>query len=157
MPVIGAGQRRILSAFGFVMREGAMFRIRRFGVIRTANVVAFFYAVIIVVIVIPIGLIVAIALPNSGSVVGNAGGLAGNAAGLGIIFFGLLAAVFYAILGWIFTALACLLYNFAAGMIGGIEIQLEAVQPPPPSAVWTGTQTPPAAPPAAPPPAAPTT
>ena len=79
----------------------------------------------------------------------------GNAAGLGIIFFGLLAAVFYGILGWIFTALACLLYNFAAGMIGGIEIQLEAVEPPPPTAVWSGTP-PPAAPPAAPPPGVPT-
>ena len=136
-----------------------MFRIRRFGVIRTANVVAFFYVVIVAVIAVPIGLIVAIAVPNSG-IAGNAGGLAGNAAGLGIIFFGLLAAVFYGILGWIFTALACLLYNFAAGMIGGIEIQLEAVQPPPPVAVWTGTPPPPGAPtavpPAAPPPDAPT-
>jgi hypothetical protein len=133
-----------------------MFRIRRFGVIRTANVVAFFYVVIVAVIVVPIGLIVSIAVPSSGGVLGNAGGLAGNAAGLGIIFFGLLAAVFYGILGWVFTALACVLYNFAAGMIGGIEIQLEAVQPPPPTAVWTGTAPPPSAPPAPPPPGVPT-
>ena len=130
-----------------------MFRIRRFGVIRTANVVAFFYVVIVVVIAIPIGLIVAIAAPAGGNLPGGA--FTGNAAGLGIIFFGFLAAVFYGILGWIFTALACLLYNFAAGMIGGIEIQLEAVEPPPPTAVWSGTP-PPAAPPAAPPPGVPT-
>ena len=134
-----------------------MFRIRRFGVIRTANVVAFFYVVIIVVIFIPIGLIVSIAVPSGGTLDGVTGGLAGNAAGLGIVLFGLLIAVFYGVLGWIFTALACLLYNFAAGLIGGIEIQLEAVQPPPPAQVWSGTAPPPAAPPPpAPPPAMPT-
>ena len=134
-----------------------MFRIRRFGVIRTANVVAFFYIVIIVVIAVPIGLIVAIAAPNSVSFPRGGGAFAGNALGLGIVFIGLLLAVFYGILGWIFTALACLLYNFAAGMIGGIEIQLEAVEPPPPAAVWSGTPPPATPPPAAPPPAGPPT
>jgi hypothetical protein len=121
-----------------------MFRIRRFGVIRTANVVAFFYVVIIVVIVVPIGLIVAIAAPGRANLLGGAGAFAGNVVGPGIILIGLLIAVFYGVLGWIFTALACLLYNFAAGMIGGIEIQLEAVQPPPPTAVWSGPPPPPA-------------
>jgi len=57
----------------------------------------------------------------------------------------------YGIVGWIFTAIACLLYNFAAGMIGGVEIQLEAVQPPPPPPVWSGYQAPAAPPPPAPP------
>jgi len=128
-----------------------MFRIRRFGVIRTANVVAFLYIVIIAVIFVPIGLIVAIAIPSTG-LGGEAGAFAGNAGGIAIVFFGLLLAIFYGIVGWIVTAIACLLYNFAAGMIGGIEIQLEAVQPPPPAAVWGGTPaTPPAPPPAAPP------
>jgi hypothetical protein len=124
-----------------------MFRIRRFGVIRTANVVAFLYVVIIAVIFVPVALIVAIA-----GVGGSGAGFAGNAGGVAIVFFGLLVAIFYAIVGWIFTALACLLYNFAAGMVGGIEIQLEAVQPPPPVATWGGATTaPPAAPPAPPP------
>jgi hypothetical protein len=128
-----------------------MFRIRRFGVIRTANVVAFLYVVIIAVIFVPIGLIVAVAVPSTG-VGGNGGALLGNAGGVAIVFFGLLIAVFYGIVGWIVTAIGCLLYNFAAGMIGGIEIQLEAVQPPPPAAVWGGTSH---VPPAAPPPGAP--
>ncbi|MEX1169517.1 MAG: hypothetical protein WEE50_05180 [Chloroflexota bacterium] len=123
-----------------------MFRIRRFGVIRTANVVAFLYVVIIAVIFVPIALLFAVAVPGSG--------LAGNAGGIAIVFFGLLLAIFYGIVGWIFTAIACLLYNFAAGMIGGIEIQLEAVQPPPQAAVWGATPTgpPPPAAPATPPP-----
>lgn len=134
-----------------------MFRIRRFGVIKTANVVAFLYVVIVTVIFVPIGLIVAIAAPNAGF--GNTGGFAGNAGALAVLFLWLLIAVFYGIFGWIFTAIACLLYNFAAGMIGGVEIQLEAVQPPPPPPVWGGYQasgTPPAPaatgePPSAPP------
>jgi hypothetical protein len=114
-------------------------------VIRTANVVAFLYVVIIAVIFVPIGLIFAVAVPSTG--VGG-GGFLGNTGGIAIVFVGLLLAVFYGIVGWIFTAIACLLYNFAAGMIGGIEIQLEAVQPPPPVAVWGGT---PSAPPPPPP------
>ena len=120
-----------------------MFRIRRFGVIRTANVVAFLYVIVIAVIFVPLGLIFAVVAPGFGS---SGTGFAGNAGGLAIVFFGLLLAVFYGIVGWIVTALGCLLYNFAAGMIGGIEIQLEAVQAPPPPAVWGGS---PSAPPTA--------
>jgi hypothetical protein len=124
-----------------------MFRIRRFGVIRTANVVAFLYVVIIAVIFVPIGLIFAVAVPSTGFG-GDGGAFLGNTGGIAIVFFGLLLAIFYGIVGWIVTAIGCLLYNFAAGMIGGIEIQLEAVQPPPPAAVWGGT---PSAPPPPPP------
>jgi hypothetical protein len=128
-----------------------MFRIRRFGVIRTSNVVAFFYLVIVAIIFVPIASIVALATPANQSI--------GGLGAVGVLFFGLLAAIFYGIFGWIFTALACLLYNFAAGMIGGIEIQLEAVQPPPPPPVWGSANQPPNAitgtPPAATPPPAP--
>lgn len=105
-----------------------MFRIRRFGVIRTANVAAFLYVVVIAIIVVPLAVIVALVAPGSG-VVGNAGAVA-------ILLVGLLAAVLYGLLGWVFTAIACLLYNLAAGMIGGIEVQLEPVQPPTPAPVW---------------------
>jgi len=105
-----------------------MFRIRRFGVIKTANIVAFLYLVMIVVVFVPLAVIVALVAPDSG-VVGNAGAVA-------VLVVGLLAAVFYGILGWISTAIACLLYNFAARIIGGIEVQVEAVQPPTPALVW---------------------
>lgn len=43
-----------------------MFRIRRSGVIRTANGVAFLYVAIVTVILVPIGLIVTVAAPNAG-------------------------------------------------------------------------------------------
>ena len=121
-----------------------MFRIRRFGVIRTSNVVAFFYIVIVALIFVPIAAIVAVATPANQSI--------GGFGAAGVLVFGLLAAILYGIIGWIFTALACLLYNFAAGMIGGIEIQLEAVEPPTPVPAWGSANVPPpTAPPAAPP------
>lgn len=126
-----------------------MFRIRRFGVIRTSNVVAFFYIVIVAVIFVPIASIVALAVPANQSV--------GGLGAVGVLVFGLLAAFVYGILGWIFTALACLLYNFAAGMIGGIEIQLEAVPPPTAVPAWGSANMPPAPPADAPPPPAPPT
>jgi len=112
-----------------------MFRIRRFGVIRTSNVVAFFYIVIVAFIFVPIAAIVALATPANQSV--------GGFGAVGVLVIGLLAAIVYGIIGWMFTALACLLYNFAAGMIGGIEIQLEAVQPPTPVPVWGSANVPP--------------
>jgi hypothetical protein len=121
-----------------------MFRIRRFGVIKTATVVALWYVVIIVIIFLPIAVLVALFAPSSG-VVGNAGGLA-------VVFFGLLLALFYGLLGWVFTALACVFYNLVAGMTGGIEIQLEAVEPRPAVPVWGAPAT---APSSEPPPGAP--
>jgi hypothetical protein len=42
---------------------------------------------------------------------------------------GLLLTVFYTIFGWIFTAIACALYNGVAGRVGGIEIQIESTTP----------------------------
>jgi hypothetical protein len=125
-----------------------MFRVRRFGVIRTSNVVAFLYIVIVAVIFVPIAAIFALVTPANQSI--------GGMGAVGVLLFGLVAAVFYGIIGWIFTALACLLYNFAAGMIGGIEIQLEAVEPPPPPPVWGSANQPPGSP-STPPPAAPPT
>lgn len=97
--------------------------------------VAFFYLVIIAVVFVPIAAIVAIATPANQSL--------GGFGAVGVLILGLVAAVFYAILGWVFTALACLLYNFAAGMIGGVEIQLEAVPPPTPVPAWGSANVPP--------------
>lgn len=130
-----------------------MFRIRRFGVIRTANIVAAMYLVVIAVIFVPILAIIA--------AIGARSGL-GGAGGVGVLLFGLLAAVLYAAVGWVATAIVCVLYNALAGMVGGIEIELEAVEPPPPAAgfsTWGTSQAPPEAPPAvgAPPDAPPRT
>lgn len=123
-----------------------MFRIRRFGVIRTANIVAAMYLVVIAVIFVPILALV--------SAIGARSGLGGGG-GVGVLIFGLVASVLYAAVGWVFTAIACALYNALAGVVGGIEFQLEAVEPPPPAAglsTWGAPQAPPDAPPPSPPP-----
>jgi hypothetical protein len=53
----------------------------------------------------------------------------GTAVPVGALLGGALAAlVFYPLLGWVFTAIACLIYNFAARWAGGIEVQVERVQ-----------------------------
>jgi len=34
--------------------------------------------------------------------------------------------ILYGVCGFIFTAIGCALYNWVAGMVGGIEVQLDA-------------------------------
>ena len=127
-----------------------MFRIRRFGVLKTATVVAVMYMLIVAVFVIPLALIGLLIAPSQGSGAGST--IAG------IVTLGVVAIFGYGLLGWVFTAIAAAVYNLAAGWVGGIEVQVETVAPPPPLPAWgtTGTQAPPTGtPPPAPPPAAP--
>lgn len=126
-----------------------MYRIRRFGVIKTATVVAVMYMLIVAVFVVPFLLLALVFAPTQGS--GATGGIAG------ILAFGLLAIFGYGALGWVFTAIGAALYNLAARWVGGIEVQIETVAPPPPLPAWnTGPAAPPPpSGPAAPPPADP--
>ncbi len=140
-----------------------MYRIRRFGVMKTATVVAVMYMLIVAVFVVPFGLL--------GLLVAGSQGANGAATAGGIVAFGLLAIFGYGFFGWVFTAIAAAIYNVAARWVGGIEVEIEAVEPPPPMPVWgtttaapapsypsvQGSTPPPAAPPLPPaPPAAPT-
>jgi hypothetical protein len=97
------------------------------------------YVIVIAVFALPIA--VGVALFGRGDTAGGAAG---------VLVLGLLAAAVYGVLGWVFTAIACALYNLAAGWVGGIEVQVEPVAPPPPAPIWgpTGTASPPTAPPA---------
>ena len=126
-----------------------MFRIRRFGVMKTATVVAVMYMLIVAVFVVPIALIGLLVAPSQGSAAGSTV--------VSIVIFGVVAIFAYGLLGWIFTALAAGIYNLAAGWVGGIEVQVETVAPPPPLPAWGATtQVPPqsAPPPDAAPPSA---
>ncbi len=123
-----------------------MYRIRRFGIVKTATVAAVMYMVIIGIFAVPLALLAAVA----GSRIPVGGGTIAFDAG-GVIAVALLAVVFYGILGWIVTAIACALYNLVAGWIGGIEVELETVAPPPPAAVWGQPVIPPVPPPSEPP------
>ncbi len=121
-----------------------MFRIRRFGVMKTATVVAVMYMVIVAVFVVPIALIGLLVAPSQGSAAGSTV--------VSIVIFGVIAIFAYGLIGWVFTALAAAVYNLAAGWVGGIEVQVETVAPPPPLPAWgaTSPQPPPAVPPAPP-------
>jgi hypothetical protein len=37
--------------------------------------------------------------------------------------------VFYGVIGWIMTAIMCALYNFVAGRIGGIRVEVDVEGP----------------------------
>jgi hypothetical protein len=112
---------------------------------KTATVVAVMYVVVVLVIVTPIALIVAVAVPQTSGGFGAAGTSAG------VLLFGAFGALLYGVGGWIFTAIACALYNLVAGWIGGIEVQVEAVPPPPPVPTWGPVTQNPPGPPSAPP------
>jgi hypothetical protein len=115
-----------------------MFRIRRFGIVKTATVVAVLYLLIVAIFVVPATILVA-----------GFGGPNASTGAVGVLAGGAVLAIIYAIGGWIFTAIGCALYNVAARWTGGIEVQVEAVAPPQPAPIWGPTTT---SPPAAPPP-----
>ena len=122
-----------------------MYRIRRFGIIKTATMVAVLYMVGIAIFAIPFALFI--------SAVGSAipAGAGPSIDASGIIMFALLLIVGYGTGTWLVTAIACALYNLVARWVGGVEMQLEAVAPPPPVATWAAPT--PSTPTAPPPPA----
>jgi hypothetical protein len=88
-----------------------MHEIKSFGVFQNAKFAAVMYLVISAVIVIPLTFIMM--------------AFAGDRANP----FGLLALllpILYAIIGFIFTAIGCWVYNLIASMVGGIEVEIVA-------------------------------
>ena len=85
-------------------------QIRRFGIGQTAKVVAVLYA-LMGLLFLPFFLAAAAFAPR------ETGFGTGFALGLPII---------YGVVGFIFTAIACAIYNFVAGFVGGIEVELES-------------------------------
>ena len=83
-------------------------RIRRFGVLQTAKVVGTLYALLGLVFV-PVVLIVSMVAPKEG----------GMSPG-----FALAIPILYGVLGFVFAAISCALYNVVAGLVGGIEVEL---------------------------------
>ncbi len=83
-------------------------RISRFHVGPTAKVLAVFYGLMGLLLT-PFFVLAAMLAPD--------------AAGFGVGF-ALLLPILYAVIGFISTAIGCVMYNFAARMTGGIEFQL---------------------------------
>ncbi|HMG16861.1 MAG TPA: hypothetical protein VK590_15500 [Saprospiraceae bacterium] len=92
-----------------------MKRVKRFGVFQTSKVCAIIYFLVSLVIVIPIGLFISTMGGGSSSLMPFSGMM-------------LLAIPFiYGILGFILTAIACLIYNLIAKWTGGIEVEIETM------------------------------
>jgi hypothetical protein len=85
-------------------------RIRRFSIGQTAKVLGVLYA-LMGVIFLPIFLLAALFSPTE--------------TGFGVGF-ALALPIIYGLIGFIFTAIGCALYNWVAGMVGGVEVQLDA-------------------------------
>lgn len=95
-------------------------RIRRVDPLQVAKVLGVLYTIMGLLLV-PIFLFV------SGAVPGEAADTVGFPFGVG---FALIMPVFYGIFGFIFTLIAAALYNFVAGFVGGIEVDLDGVGTP---------------------------
>lgn len=98
--------------------------IRRFDIVRTANMVAAFYLLLALIFglffILPFVLIGGIA----GSRTSDGGGallVGGLVAGLVIYLF---IVLFYAVVGWVFGAIGAAVYNFLAGRIGGFQLDV---------------------------------
>ena len=89
-------------------------RIKRFGVMQTAKIVSVLYFILAFVFIIPFVLIGS-ALPTEQFFPGSSFS--------SIIF--LILPFFYAIIGFVTTAIGCALYNLLAKYIGGIEFEVE--------------------------------
>ena len=113
-----------------------MYTIRRFSVMKTATVVAVMYVVIVAIFIVPFGILA----------IASGGGDSGAGAGVSVLVLGLIAAVVYGVFGWVFTAIACAIYNLAAGWVGGIEVQVDQSAPPPAPQLWAPSAPPPAPP-----------
>ncbi len=85
-----------------------MAQIRRFGVGQTAKVIGVLYALMGLIFV-PFLLIASMYAPSK----------PGFGPG-----FALALPILYGVVGFIFTALGCAIYNFVAGLVGGVEVDL---------------------------------
>ena len=108
--------------------------IRRFDVIRAANIAAVLYAVIVLffgVLFVPLIALIGIAGVSTSSSSGVNIGAAMGGGIIGVLLLTALAAVFYGIIGWIMTAIAVALFNFVAGRLGGLQADVVFESQPP--------------------------
>ena len=104
-------------------------RIRKLGILSVAKIYAVMMLVISLLFSIPYGLIIIIfSLTGAGSL----GRQQAFAVGGGGIVLGLLIMIglpiIYGLMGFVGGALSALIYNIFAGFVGGIEIDVEAIQ-----------------------------
>lgn len=103
-------------------------RIRKLGVLSVAKMYAVMMLILMLIICIPYGLLIIVMTLGGAS---NMGGDGAWALGGGGVAIGLLVMIglpiLYAIFGFVFGAIGALIYNVLAGIVGGIEIEVENV------------------------------
>jgi hypothetical protein len=116
--------------------------IKRLGVFSVAKIYSVVMAGIGLLVGIPLGLIMIIfgaAIMSSRSE-----GAMGGGVGIGMgIFYMVGLPIMYAVFGFIGGAIGALIYNMAAGIIGGVELELENAEAgyaPPPQPQWGAQQ-----------------
>lgn len=106
-------------------------RIRKLGPLSVGKIYAVMMLVISLLVSIPYGLVIIVLSLVGGVGAGSENGLSGLAVGGGGIVMGLLVMIgiplFYAAFGFICGALGALIYNIFAGIVGGVEIEVENV------------------------------
>lgn len=104
--------------------------VRHIDVVRAANVVAVLYTVVVIVFgllfFVPLALFGGLAGLSSGD--GEIGAAVGVSLVGGLVIFAI-AVVFYGVIGWITTAIACWLYNLVAARIGGVRFVVDVEGP----------------------------
>jgi hypothetical protein len=117
--------------------------IKRFGVFSAAKIYGVVMAGVGLVIGIPLGLLMII----FGAAMMSASGrnsAAGGGVGIGIgVFYMIGLPILYGVLGFVLGAISAAIYNMAAGMLGGLEMEMEnadTTYATPPSPQW-GAQT----------------
>jgi hypothetical protein len=115
--------------------------IRRFGVLSVAKM----YALLMFIFGLIFGVVYGLILIVFGAAVSTMAGRDGLAGGVSTVVMGIAMMIglplFYGVLGFIMGAIAALIYNAVAGIIGGVKFELEGVQgdyapPPPPPHEW---------------------
>jgi hypothetical protein len=128
-----------------------MVRLHRVGVLRTASVLALLYGLAALIFFAIIAVFVLLAGMEASGIPGMENFNIG-AGVVGILIVGAILAVVYGLLGWVFTAIFCLLYNWVAGLTGGVEFELRTAPVAPAPAAAPPAPAAPSPPPAAPPP-----
>jgi hypothetical protein len=97
-----------------------MFRLKSVGILSAAKISAVLYGGLALLFV-PFLLLMAVVMSSSSRAIPNAPSPAL------FLIFAVIAPFFYAAMGFIAGAIAALIYNLAAGWIGGVELHFESV------------------------------
>ena len=104
-------------------------RIKKMGILSVAKIYAAIMFVMSLLISIPYGLFIMIFALSGASSLGRDGGgflLGGGGVVAGLLFM-IGMPIMYGLIGFVAGAIGALLYNLFAGLVGGIEIEVENV------------------------------